>query len=190
MATFLRAPGNTDYPAAFQFANLPYGSPYRTGCGRHHQGFALFRLANIQQPHVGGKAWHSQHSQRPGGTLRVIAQLDQILAVGDVILLPAAVAEHPFTGFIVRVIRLLNAADRAAHHHRPDLHRRRVGWRIAHAAAHIRVQRQPDGTEQDLPISQRRNSTLLQAKIIGNRGALWTRSENPTTVWCRRLTHI
>ncbi|SAB29945.1 Uncharacterised protein [Enterobacter cloacae] len=104
MAAFLCATGYADHPATFDFADLPYCRAHRAGRRGHHQRFTRFRLPDIQQSHIGGKARHTQNPQRPGRMRGIIAQLDQAAAVGKFILLPAAVAQYPFTGFEVGMV--------------------------------------------------------------------------------------
>ncbi|SAD97306.1 Uncharacterised protein [Enterobacter roggenkampii] len=104
MAAFLCATGDADHPATFDFADLPNRRAHRAGRRRHHQRFTRFRLPDIQQPHIGGKARHTQYAQRPGRMRRILAQLHQAAAVREFIFLPAAVAQHPFTGFEVGMV--------------------------------------------------------------------------------------
>ncbi|MNI83653.1 hypothetical protein D3C73_1404840 [compost metagenome] len=59
MTAFLRSTGHADYPTPFEFANLPDGCAYRPGGCCHHQRLSGFRLADIQQPHIRGKARHA-----------------------------------------------------------------------------------------------------------------------------------
>ncbi|CSG68406.1 Uncharacterised protein [Shigella sonnei] len=124
MAAFFRATGNPHHPATFKFADLPHRCSHRTCRRSYHQRFALFRLTDIQQPHISGKAWHPQHTQRPRWILRMIAKFHQIITTGYVIVLPSTVAQHPVARLIIRMIRLHNTAHRAADHHAANINRR------------------------------------------------------------------
>ena len=73
MAAFFCATGHADHPATFDFANLPNGRANRACCGSNHQRFPRFRLPDIQQPHIGGKARHAEDPQRPGRVFRALA---------------------------------------------------------------------------------------------------------------------
>ena len=104
VAAFFCPTGYPDHAAAFDFTDLPDCRPNRARRGGDHQRFTRFRLSDIQQPHIGGKARHPKNAQRPGGMGGIIAQLDQAAAVRKRVLLPAAVAQHPFTRFKVGVV--------------------------------------------------------------------------------------
>jgi hypothetical protein len=58
-----------------------------------------------------------------------------------------------------------HAADRAADHDLAQRHRLGIGGRIAHAPAHIRIQREIDGAQQDLPGPDLRHGLGLQAEV-------------------------
>ncbi|CZV85377.1 Uncharacterised protein [Enterobacter cloacae] len=103
MAAFLCASGHTDDPAAFDFTDLPNRRTYGPRCRGNHQSLTRFGLPDIQQPHIGGKARHSQNAQRPGRMGGIFAQFDQTTAVREVVLLPAAVSQHPFPCFKIRM---------------------------------------------------------------------------------------
>ncbi|SAD73497.1 Uncharacterised protein [Enterobacter cloacae] len=81
MAAFFSTTGNADHPATFDFADLPDGRAHRARRRGDHQRFARFRLPDIQQPHIGGKARHAQNTQRPGRMSRTFAELHQAAAV-------------------------------------------------------------------------------------------------------------
>ncbi|SAB38979.1 Uncharacterised protein [Enterobacter asburiae] len=66
MAAFFSPTGDADYPATFDFTDLPDGRANRACRRGDHQRFARFWLPDIQQSHIGGKARHAQNTQRPG----------------------------------------------------------------------------------------------------------------------------
>ena len=56
-------------------------------------------------------------------------------------------------------------ADGAAFHHLADRDRLGIGRRVAHAPAHVGIERQPQRAQQHLAGPRRRDRHLLDAKI-------------------------
>ena len=84
--------------------------------------------------------------------------LAQALAVRQRIALPAGCATARCRPWRNRgCSRLTTSADRAAFHHAVDRHRRGIGRSVAHATAHIGIERQPDRAQQHLAVTRRRH---------------------------------
>jgi len=81
-------------------------------------------------------------------------EFHQIVAAGDVVILPAAAGENPVALGEVRVLGFDDAADGTAAHHFTDFYRRRVRWRVAHASAHIGVEGEIDRAQQHLAFAR------------------------------------
>ena len=94
--------------------------------------------------------------------------------------LPARVGRDKIADREVRIVGSSDLADRARDHHLADLDRRRVGRRIAHAAAHVRVEREPDGAQQNLAGTGLRHREFFQAKVLRLRLAHGARGQNNT----------
>ena len=73
IAALLAAAGDAHRAAAFQLRDLSDRCANRPGGGGDHQRLARFRLTNIQQPHIGGKAGHAEDPQRPRRVFRTVA---------------------------------------------------------------------------------------------------------------------
>jgi len=71
-------------------------------------------------------------------------------------------------------------AHRAALHHAADRHRRRIGRAVAHASAHIGIERQPDRAQQDLALTGRGRRAILDPEVRRLGLADGTRDENDT----------
>ena len=63
------------------------------------------------------------------------------------------------------IVRRDHLADRAALHHAADRHRLGVGRPVAHAPAHVGIEREPDGAQEDFARAGRRHRTFLEAEI-------------------------
>ncbi len=59
----------------------------------------------------------------------------------------------------------ITSQHRAAFHHAIHRHRRGIGRAVAHAAAHIGIERQPDRAQQHLACAWRRHRIILEAEI-------------------------
>ena len=63
-----------------------------------------------------------------------------------------------------------------------DRDRRGVGRRIAHAATHVRIERQPQCAQQHLALARLADRHLFQAKTIETRPHPGTRSQHDSPV--------
>jgi len=95
----------------------------------------------------------------------------QARAVGEGIALPAAVGENQITGLVIRVPRGFDARDGTADQHITDRDRCGVGRCIAHAAAHVGVERQVERAQQNLTVAGFGNRCFLKVEILGGRRA-------------------
>ena len=91
--------------------------------------------------------------------------LRQPLAVGQRMGLPAGARQHDVALGKAGIVRGDHLAHRAAFHHAADRHRRRIGRPVAHAPAHIGIERQPDGAQQHLALAGRRRRVFLDAEV-------------------------
>src|ERR1700759_1796239 len=79
--------------------------------------------------------------------------------------LPAGAGEPDLALGKARMVRGDPLTHRAALHHAADRHRRRIGRAVAHASAHIGIERQPDGAQQNLALARHRHRSFLDAEI-------------------------
>src|SRR5205085_2864429 len=114
---------------------------------------------------VGRHAGHAEHADRGRNRTEFRVDLGQSLAVGNRVRLPACSCEYDVTLGEAGIFRIHDLAHRTAFHHPADRHRRRIGWALAHAAAHIGIKRQPDGTQENLTLARSRYRGILDAKI-------------------------
>ena len=101
------------------------------------------------------------------------------------ILLPPQTLLHDIADLEARVVRFYHLADSAAGHHLADAYWGRVGRRIAHPAAHVRVERKIDDADQDLARARLRHCDLFDAKIGLRRLARRPTSKNDAAVGFR-----
>lgn len=85
--------------------------------------------------------------------------------------LPAGEADHQIALVEFRMTGVLDTADSATGHHFADLYRRGVGRCIAHAPAHVRIQRQVQGFQQHLAVFEIRQRFALQTEVFRSRRA-------------------
>ena len=100
----------------------------------------------------------------------------------DGVFLPAQPLLDDVAGLEVGVVRLDHLADRAAGHDLADADRRRVGGGIAHAPAHVGIERQVDDAHEDLAGPGLRRRHFLDAEIGFGRLARRPTRENDTAV--------
>src|SRR5690606_5790314 len=189
MAAFFLTTGDTYHMAALELADLAHGCANRPGGGGHYQGFAGLRLTDVQQPHVGSEARHPEHAQRMGRRFHVAGELEQTIAIGHRIVLPAIAAEHPVAWLVIRMTGFGDPAYGAADHHITDRHRWRVRWPFAHAATHIGIQRQIYSAQQQLPLFRPGHRHALQAEVIQRRCTVRPGSQMNLAILLRALRH-
>ena len=105
-------------------------------------------------------------------------ELAQARAVGQQMGLPAGAAEHDVALLVLVIVGGRDLAHRAGFHHLVDADRLGVGRRIAHASAHIGIEREPFGAQQHLPGSGLRNRKFLEAEVGSFRLAHGARREH------------
>ncbi|MNN36955.1 hypothetical protein D3C81_1508740 [compost metagenome] len=85
--------------------------------------------------------------------------------------LPPRGAHYQIAFLKLGIERALDATDSATGHYIADFYRSGVGRCVAHASAHVGVQRQVKRLEQHLAISQVGQCDPLQAEILRRRRA-------------------
>src|SRR5262245_34813083 len=154
----LRA-GDAHRATAANLRELADGRADRAGGGGDHDRFAGLGLAEIVEADVRRHARHAEHAERRGDRRRLRIQPDRperphprAGTLGDVVRLPAAVAEDEVSGSKRGVARLHDLADGSTDHGLAELDRGRIRLHVAHSAAHIRIQREPDRAHEDLAV--------------------------------------
>ncbi len=61
---FLQTAGDAHYAAAFDLGDLANRRAYGTRRGGHGERLARFRLADVQEPNIGGHSRHAEHAKR------------------------------------------------------------------------------------------------------------------------------
>ena len=134
---------------------------------------SALRLADIEQSDEGGEARHAEHARaRARASCMPAGSLTRSAAVRYRVLLPAARGEHPIARAKVRMARASTRATVCADHDVADRDRRRVGGRVAHASAHVRIERQPQRyAATPRPREAAPSGDALQAKAVRSAAA-------------------
>ena len=114
--------------------------------------------------------------------LGVGAQAQQARAVGHGEVLPTGLRQHPLARLEVGMVGRLHARHGASHHRLADLDGFGIGRRVAHAAAHIGVQRQVHGTQQHLAGAGLRDVPGFQTEIAVCGFAVRARGKHDTAI--------
>src|SRR5207247_8322457 len=98
------------------------------------------------------------------------------VAHGAVLLLQTAIRQYSLAGAEGGVARLDDLADGAADHRLAELDGRSVRLHVVHPAAHVGVEREPDGAYEDLAVLRRRHRRVDDLEIgwlrLAHRAAL------------------
>ena len=176
-AHFFGAAGDADRAASRDLGELTHDLADRAGSGRYHHGLAGLRLPRHRRarnrpscPACRARRWPWRSAQATRSTLRMRR------ARADGILLPAEPVLDDVADLEAGMVRFHDLADSAAGHHLADADRRRVGSGVAHAPAHVGIERHVDDTHQHLarpraraPALPRRGSQLRPLPPGGRR---------------------
>ncbi len=115
-------------------------------------------------------------------------ELAQAGAVRERVFLPAAKAQHDVAHREFGIARGDDVADRAADHRLPDFGGLGIGLRRAHAAAHVRVERQIADAHQHLAVAGLGHRTLRELEIAKPRPSFGPALEEnlPVGLCCHR----
>src|SRR5205823_1659877 len=151
---------------------------------------ARLGMADVDQSEIRGEPDVAQHAERGGDWLHRRIELAQLLRLGHEVILPASVAGHDVAGPQRSIARLLDTAHRAADHRLADLHRRRVGLGVFHAAAHVRIDREIERSHESFARARRQDGGFHQAKIRFFRKPGGPRSQNNLAIPLPCYRHV
>ena len=178
VVAFVLAAGDAHGARALDPGDLPDRRADRAGSGGDDDGLAWLRLADVEQPGIGGHAGHAEHANRGRDRPEFRIDLVQSLAIRHRMGLPAGARQHDVALGKTGIVGGDHFGNGAAFHHAADRHRRRIGRSIAHPAAHIGIERQPDRAQQNLALAGHRLRIFLDAEVRCFGLADRTRDEN------------
>ena len=165
MAAFVGAAGDADHAAAFDLGDLADDAADRARGARDDDGLAGLRFADQQQAAPGGDARHAADRElRRGGD--ILEDLAQALAVAGGDGLPAEIARDQIADREARVAGLDDLADDFAAHHAADLDGFDIRLGVAHATAHVGVEREPVAADAQLAVGERCERRFGDAEVL------------------------
>ncbi|KOT02711.1 hypothetical protein DM50_3748 [Burkholderia mallei] len=188
IAALVRAARDADDAATLELRDLPDDRAHRAARRRDGHRLARLRLADVQQSEVRGEARHAEHAERVR-RMRDVRERHQVGAVGHGVVLPAGVRQHEIAVAERGHARRDDAAHRSAHHHAAELDGRSIRGRVAHAAAHVRIERQPDRAQQHLARRGHGHRRRFGAEILRRGRALRARVQHDPAVGRLGLRH-
>src|SRR5258706_1189000 len=166
------AAGDADHAAAFDLHQLACDATHRAARGGYDDRLALLRLADFKEPEPRGDPGHAKHSQVVRRGNAAYLEPREVARLRHAVELPSERRQHLVPGLEARVPRFDDLAHRLPDHDRVDLHRRRVGFRVAHAPAHVRIEREPLVLHQHFARPGRSHRLLVDAEILWRDRAL------------------
>ena len=166
---FFRPAGDADHAGAGPFGELPGDRAHGARGGGNDHGLAGFRLADLGDAGVGGRARHAEHAEIGRQRRAMALDLHQVIALGDVVRLPAARPDGDIADGEAGMVGGDDLAHGFAGHDLADLNGDGVGLLLAQPAAHIRVDREPDRSRHHLARARRRDRVLLDFEVRGAR---------------------
>src|SRR3546814_5435049 len=76
---------------------LPYHTPFRSGPGRHDDGLAFLRLADLEQAGIGGKPGHAEDAEGGARRREALVELHEAGPVRDRVRNPAEIGRDMVT---------------------------------------------------------------------------------------------
>jgi hypothetical protein len=148
------------------FASCPTTLPTAPGCRGDDHGLAGTRRADFVEPEPGRDAGHPENAEEI--RRRNPSRVDRLerSALRHAPLLPAEGCQHGVAQGETRVLRRDDLADGLADHHLADLDRRHIRFRVAHATAHVGIERQPAVANQNLARAGRRDRRVDETEVL------------------------
>ena len=160
----LRSARDAHGAAAGDLGKLPHDRTGRASGARNQHGIACNRLADLEQPAIGGESGCAEHRKHGGGRQLGI-DLGQPLAVVHEEFGPAGRPEHEIADCEFAAIAFDHFADPAAAHHIADVHRGNVIGDVLHPALLRRVEAEIVRLEQHLALAGSGQVSLDQFEI-------------------------
>ena len=180
--------GGRDHLAAFELGDLSRDLADRAGGGGDQHRLAGFRLADRVEREIGRRARHAEHAEEIGERQAAeLGAIDLLAGLGGQhrMALPAGIGEDDVARREARRARCDDFGDDLAGHHAADLHRRRVGARRAHAAAHIGIEREEERTQHELAVARLRYRRRVEFEIAFADGAAFGPLGEEKTLVCQ-----
>ncbi len=173
---FVRRAGHAHGAAVLDPRDLADDRPHRARRRGHHDRLARRRLPDVEQPDVRRHPRHAEHADR-GRNRQQRIELPQIRPLRHADIAPAVVPGHEIAHGERGIARLDDLADGVADHRLADRHRRRVRRLVAHPPAHVGIEREIEGTAQDIAVSDGRRRCLDNLEVVRPRAADGTTAE-------------
>lgn len=181
--TFSSEPHGADDPrGALEPGDLADLAADGTRGAGHEDGVALLERADPQQTRVRRQAGHAEDAEVRAQRRGLRVDLDGGLRVHDRVLAPAEEVQEVVADGYALGVGGDDLADRAALHDLAELEGRDVRLRVAHAAAHVRVDREVLVADQHLPLARRPDLGLDQGEVLWLRPADGTAEQVPFAV--------
>jgi hypothetical protein len=87
---------------------------------RDHDGLALLRTTDVQEPRIGGEARHPQHAECSGDRIEAGIQFGKPCAVGHDMRQPAELPQGHLAGMVIRMVRTNDLRDYFTFHDAAD----------------------------------------------------------------------
>ena len=164
---FLRTTRDADGSCARDLSKLAYHRADRAGRRGDQHCFPRLRRDDPVQAVPGGDAGHTERAEIGLDRDRFCVDHPQHRCVTQRVALPAAHANDGVARLESRIVGGLDDSDRTPAHHRAELLRLGVGFRIAEPPAHVRIERQERMAHQHFARPRRGNWRLDDAEIGG-----------------------
>ena len=176
-------PGRADHPATANLRDLPDRGPDGAGRRRYEDRVTGNRPPDLEQAEVRGHARHAQNPDRCRNGRQRGIDLADLRRRGDRVVLPSEGKSLDDVAFLEGgVLAHLDAPADAAGHDAAD----RIGGGVrlagAHPAAHVGVERQPEGAHEHLAVSRLGDRFLFESEVLGGGQAHGTGGEDDPAV--------
>ena len=157
--------GDADRATAGDLGELTHDLTHCAGRSRHHHRLPGLRLSDVVETEIGRHPRHAEDAVGGGDRRQRRVDLAHGGAGADGILLPAETVLDDIADLEAGMVRFHHLADGAARHDLADADGRRVGGGVAHAAAHVGIERHVDHAHQHLARARLGHGHLLDAEI-------------------------
>src|SRR5712692_3923847 len=164
VVAFLLPARDTDRAAAPDLRQLPHHAADRARGGRHHQRLARLGLSDVLQPEIRRYSRHAENAQVT--RQRHAAAVDLRGFPGSSVELPAELRQDVIAFFQFFIPRFDHFTDGLPDHDLADVDALDVALGVAHASAHVRIEREPQVLHQHLALAGLRDGRLFDPEIV------------------------
>src|SRR5262249_23463491 len=180
VVAFRRSACDADGPATPEPRELSHDAADRAGSRRHDDRLPRLRLADFLQAEVSRHPRHAEHAEVGAQGRALFVHAHRFLR--RAVKLPTKLRDYFLPHLQRRMFRFDDFAHGLPDHDLAELHTLHVTLRVAHAPAHVGVERKPQVPDQHLALRRLRQRRFFHPEVVLRNPALRPAGEDDAKV--------